>query len=69
MNKCPKCGHEYPAKNQAKGGKNRWKGMTKKQRSEEMKRVRAKGISSANDQGHGLSPVLKDSTSNPASHG
>jgi DNA-directed RNA polymerase subunit M/transcription elongation factor TFIIS len=43
MNKCPKCGHEYPAKNQAKGGKNRWKGMTKKQRSEEMKRVRAKG--------------------------
>lgn len=48
MNKCPKCGHEYPAKNQAKGGKSRWKGMTKKQRSEEMKRVRAKGISSAN---------------------
>jgi hypothetical protein len=46
--KCPKCGHEWPAKNQAKGGKNRWKGMTKKQRSEEMKRVRAKGISSAN---------------------
>jgi hypothetical protein len=45
MNKCPKCGHEWPAKNQAKGGKNRWKGMTKKQRSEEMKRVRAKGIS------------------------
>lgn len=41
--KCP-----YPAKNQAKGGKSRWKGMTKKQRSEEMKRVRAKGISSAN---------------------
>jgi hypothetical protein len=30
MNKCPKCGHEWPAKNQAKGGKNRWKGMTKK---------------------------------------
>jgi hypothetical protein len=46
--KCPKCGHEFPAKNQAKGGKSRWKGMTKKQRSEEMKRVRAKGISSAN---------------------
>lgn len=52
MNKCPKCGHEYPAKNQAKGGKSRWKGMTKKQRSEEMKRVRAKGISSANESGH-----------------
>ena len=46
--KCPKCGHEYPATNQAKGGKSRWKGMTKKQRSDEMKRVRAKGISSAN---------------------
>jgi hypothetical protein len=42
--KCPKCGHEWPAKNQVKGGKNRWKGMNKKQRSEEMKRVRAKGI-------------------------
>jgi hypothetical protein len=37
MNKCPKCGHEWLNKNQAKGGKSRWKGMTKKQRSEEMK--------------------------------
>jgi hypothetical protein len=43
-----RCGHEWPAKNQTKGGKNRWKGMTKKQRSEEMKRVRAKGVSDAN---------------------
>jgi hypothetical protein len=49
MNKCPKCGHEWPAKNQAKGGKNRWKGMTKKQRSEEMKRVRARGILNMNN--------------------
>jgi DNA-directed RNA polymerase subunit M/transcription elongation factor TFIIS len=56
MNKCPKCGHEYPAKNQAKGGKNRWKGLTKKQRSEEMKRVRAKGISSANASDHRCLP-------------
>jgi DNA-directed RNA polymerase subunit M/transcription elongation factor TFIIS len=39
MNRCPKCGHEYPAKNQSKGGKNRWKGMTKKQRSEEAKKA------------------------------
>ena len=36
----------------SKGGKNRWKSMTKKQRSEEMKRVRAKGISSANIPNH-----------------
>jgi len=28
-----------------------------------------KSIFSANDQGHGLSPVPKTSTSNPASHG
>jgi hypothetical protein len=34
MNKCPKCGHEWPNKNQAKGGKARWKGKTKKERSE-----------------------------------
>lgn len=31
--KCPKCGHEWPNKNQSKGGKARWKGTTKKQRS------------------------------------
>jgi hypothetical protein len=43
MNKCPKCGHKWPDDGRAKGGKNRWKGMTKKQRSEEMKRVRAEG--------------------------
>jgi hypothetical protein len=48
--KCPKCGHEWPDDKRAKGGKGRWKGITKKQRSEEMKRVRAKGISSANKQ-------------------
>jgi hypothetical protein len=48
MNKCPKCNHEWPDEKRAKGGKNRWKGMTKEQRSEEMKRVRAKGIEAAN---------------------
>jgi hypothetical protein len=64
MNKCPKCGHEWPAKNQAKGGKNRWKGMTKKQRSEEMKRVRAKGISSANAQGEARPQEQSESKDN-----
>lgn len=33
MNKCPQCGHEWPAENQKKGGKARWKGTTKTQRS------------------------------------
>lgn len=32
--KCPKCGHEWPAENQRAGGKARWHGTTKKQRSE-----------------------------------
>jgi DNA-directed RNA polymerase subunit RPC12/RpoP len=41
--RCPKCGHrwESKAKNQAKGGAARWAGMTKAERSAEMKRVRA----------------------------
>ena len=30
--KCPKCGHVFKAENQAKGGKARWRGMTKGQR-------------------------------------
>ena len=33
MNKCPKCGFEFPDKNQSKGGKARWLGMTKAQRA------------------------------------
>ena len=33
MNKCPKCGHEWPDDKRAKGGKARWKGTTKKTRS------------------------------------
>lgn len=33
MNKCPKCGHTWPDKDRAKGGKARWKGTTKKTRS------------------------------------
>ena len=41
--RCPKCGHRWDskAKNQAKGGASRWAGMTKEERSAEMKRVRA----------------------------
>ena len=32
--KCPKCGHTFKADNQAKGGKARWRGMTKAQRKQ-----------------------------------
>ena len=32
--KCPKCAHNFKAVNQAKGGKARWKGMSKKQRKQ-----------------------------------
>lgn len=47
--RCPKCGHrwESKAKNQAKGGASRWAGMTKAERSAEMKRVRSARL--AND--------------------
>jgi hypothetical protein len=36
---CPNCGHQWtdPAANQAKGGRARWKGKTKAQRSEAAK--------------------------------
>lgn len=40
--KCPTCGHDPEA--QIKGGKNRWKGMTKKQKSKEMFKIRKLGI-------------------------
>lgn len=30
--KCPKCGYTFKAENQVKGGKSRWRGMTKDQR-------------------------------------
>jgi hypothetical protein len=32
--KCPKCGHNFKAVNQTKGGKARWRGMTKSQRKQ-----------------------------------
>jgi len=34
MNKCPKCGHVFKAKNQIKGGKARWSGMSKADRKQ-----------------------------------
>jgi hypothetical protein len=39
MNRCPQCGHEWPDDKRAKGGKARWKGTTKKQRSEQAKKA------------------------------
>ena len=32
--KCPKCGHTFKAANQVKGGKSRWRGMTKAERKQ-----------------------------------
>ena len=32
--KCPKCGHEWKDEGRSKGGKARWKGKTKKERSD-----------------------------------
>ena len=32
MNKCPKCGHEWPDDKRAKGGEARWQGVSKEQR-------------------------------------
>jgi len=42
---CTKCGHteEIPSQ-QGRASKARWKKFTKRQRSEEMKRVRAAGL-------------------------
>jgi hypothetical protein len=33
MHKCPKCGHKWPDDKRASGGKARWKGTKKKDRS------------------------------------
>lgn len=33
MNKCPKCGHEWPDDKRASGGKARWQGMSKAERA------------------------------------
>lgn len=39
--RCSKCGHvdEIRPRNQVKGGRSRWAGMTKEERSAEMRRV------------------------------
>lgn len=53
--KCTNCGHvdEIKATNQAKGGKARWKGTTKKQRSLAAKKaVAARWAKSENDLAH-----------------
>lgn len=42
--KCPTCGHDPDDIQQKRAAVSRWSGMTKKQRSEEMSRVRKKGI-------------------------
>lgn len=34
MNTCPKCGHQWPDEKRAKGGKARWRGMSKSQRKQ-----------------------------------
>jgi hypothetical protein len=34
MNTCPKCGHQWPDDKRAKGGKARWRGMSKAQRKQ-----------------------------------
>ena len=34
MNTCPKCGHQWPDDKRAKGGKARWRGMSKSQRKQ-----------------------------------
>jgi len=40
--RCPKCGHrwERKAKNQVKGGRSRWAGLSAEERSDAMRRVR-----------------------------
>lgn len=51
MNKCPNCDHEWPDEKRAKGGKARWKGTTKKSRSEAAsKAAKARWAKSENDQ-------------------
>jgi len=39
MNKCPKCGHEWPDDKRAAGGKARWQGVSKAKRSAAAKKA------------------------------
>ena len=42
--KCQTCGHDPEHIQQKRAAVSRWSGMTKKERSEEMSRIRRKGI-------------------------
>jgi predicted Fe-S protein YdhL (DUF1289 family) len=42
--KCPTCGHDPDDIQQKRAAVSRWSVMTKKERSEEMSRIRRKGI-------------------------
>ena len=37
--KCPKCHHEFKAENQAKGGRARWRGVSKADRAETLRKA------------------------------
>ena len=37
--KCPECGHEFKAENQAKGGRARWRGVPQADRAETLRKV------------------------------
>ncbi len=53
MNKCPKCGHTWPDTKRASGGKARWRGLTKKQRSQAASdAAKARWARTPNDQAH-----------------
>lgn len=55
--KCPKCGHTFKAANQVKGGKSRWRGMSKAERKQAAKdAANARWAKSANDQAQALRP-------------
>ena len=47
MNRCPRCGCEFPDKGRAKGGSRRWSGVSKAKRNEIMRKVRAAGVKKA----------------------
>ena len=57
--KCPKCGHTFKADNQAKGGKARWRGLTKKQRSQAASEAaKARWARTPNDQAQAQPPTV-----------
>ena len=56
--KCPKCGHNFKSMNQAKGGKARWRGMTKSQRKQAASdAAKARWSKSPNNQGEPQPPI------------